>query len=349
MSQQTSLNFSSISDEALRLFEQALPLLKTVPEFSRWQKYINKIIFSVRKSIRDKHRRRGNLNKLEANLALLKSYRELLKKKSTSVKISQGLNVRTLKQNLKWINVESCFGGRIRTGVITNLKIKDPEEFLSKAFRLFNTQIKKSLEVSMLKVNVIFYCKFVKPSTGEIDLKNFSTVNEIINRNTNLKVWYKNYVKEKLLKKMETFQERDSGWALLEVINLKVNINSFVPMGGGISTYIELPKWIQLKKAVVNIKNNDQYCFLWAIKSKLFPRSMHSYRISSYPDFRHHLIYQNFTFPMRLVDILHFEKINNLRINVYALDGKKNQTVVPVYLSKSQVNDCIHLLMIPTE
>ena len=36
------------------------------------------------------------------------------------------------------------------------------------------------------------------------------------------------------------------------------------------SFYIELPKFIGDKKAIVNVKNNDQYCIIWAVLSALY-------------------------------------------------------------------------------
>ena len=36
------------------------------------------------------------------------------------------------------------------------------------------------------------------------------------------------------------------------------------------STYIPLPTCIQNKKAVINIKNKDEKCFLWAVIAGLY-------------------------------------------------------------------------------
>ena len=35
------------------------------------------------------------------------------------------------------------------------------------------------------------------------------------------------------------------------------------------SSWVELPKKYKNKKPIINIKNNDQYCFLWGISSKV--------------------------------------------------------------------------------
>lgn len=64
---------------------------------------------------------------------------------------------------------------------------------------------------------------------------------------------------------MKDFQERDSRWALQEILHLKLHINKYTPILG--SSYIDLPEDIKKKNAIINVKNNDVYCFLWAIIS----------------------------------------------------------------------------------
>ena len=60
-----------------------------------------------------------------------------------------------------------------------------------------------------------------------------------------------------------------------------LDIAKYEPFKGG--SYIPLPKYLANKKAIINIKNKDNDCFRWAIKSALFPTDSHSDRTSSYP------------------------------------------------------------------
>nr|CAI5821754.1 unnamed protein product [Callosobruchus analis] len=70
----------------------------------------------------------------------------------------------------------------------------------------------------------------VSKLNAETSIKHFVTKSEIIDNNTNLKEWYKEHVNDKMLAKFEEFQEKDSGWALLEILHLKVNINEYNPI-----------------------------------------------------------------------------------------------------------------------
>nr|CAH7726767.1 unnamed protein product [Callosobruchus chinensis] len=226
-----------------------------------------------------------------------------------------------------WIDLESCFENRIRIGVIVNLSVKDPVEFFTRARRSF------ICKRSLLKVNVIFLVKFIKPSSGEEEIKHFQTKNRVIDHNTDLNIYYNDHIQNNILNKLEEFQERDSGWSLYEIIQLKINFNSYTPINVGISTYIEMPKFIQQTKAVLNIQNKDQNCFLWCIVAALNPCVRNSNRTSSYLHFSRILKYDGIDFPISLKDIPKFEKINNLSINVFTL---KKKEVVPVCLSQSE-------------
>jgi len=62
-----------------------------------------------------------------------------------------------------------------------------------------------------------------------------------------------------------------SGWSLSSTPNhkLEVHVNSFNPIAA--SCHINLPKFIKKKRAILNIKNEDQKCFLYAVLAKLNP------------------------------------------------------------------------------
>ncbi|XP_050308625.1 uncharacterized protein LOC126745018 [Anthonomus grandis grandis] len=274
--------------------------------------------------------------KLESNLSIFKNYREQFKYKKNNNKKGK---------QLVWTALESCFNNRIRTGAIVNFNIKDPLIFFKKALRSFLCQVRKELKKSLLKINVIFLCNFIKPQTGEIELKHFTTKNQIVDRNTDLRKFYNDYIKTNILTKLEEFQERDSGWALYEILQLKINFNNYTPINIGYSTYITVPKFIQNTKGVLNIKNNDKYCFLWCIVAALNPcnTNQNPCRTSSYPHFSEILKYDNISFPIRIKDISKFEKMNNIGVNVFSLEKKE---VVPVCLSQYDFLVKVNLLIL---
>jgi len=95
-----------------------------------------------------------------------------------------------------------------------------------------------------------------------IEIKSFQSKMTIISAYSNIENEYKEHM-EKILVRMEEFQERDSGWTLLHLIRLEVIINQYSPLRG--SSYIKLPSCLETKKAIINVKNiNDEFCFKWS-------------------------------------------------------------------------------------
>lgn len=77
------------------------------------------------------------------------------------------------------------------------------------------------------------------------------------------------------------------------------------PLGG--SSYIELLKNIEVKKAVINPQNIDQACFKWAILAKHVV-SEHRYRVDeNYTRHEHGYNFTDLIFPTSIEDIKIFE------------------------------------------
>ena len=60
-------------------------------------------------------------------------------------------------------------------------------------------------------------------------------------------------ITNQLMKKIDDFEERGSGWVLHELSRLDLNTYIYDPLRA--STYIPLPKDLKAKHAVVNIQN----------------------------------------------------------------------------------------------
>ena len=81
-----------------------------------------------------------------------------------------------------------------------------------------------------------------------------------------------------ILEKIGIYQQNGSGWYFKEIVHLEIHTVDFKPMRG--SAYIPLPDWIMRKKAIVNIRNNDEKCFLWCVLRYLHPRDKNDFRLT---------------------------------------------------------------------
>lgn len=289
----------------------------------------------------------GEKQKLIAAIGQVKSYSAMF----NALRITgEGYSSRklTARDNVKWSDLPSAFQGRMKTGLITNLRHIDAKLFLEDASAIFCKKVIKQLkEMEFIKINAVFCAEFMKQSSNDVikEIKYINTINHAMESNTNRKEWFTKNIQTTILSKLEEFQERDSGWALSRIINLQININKFTPLLG--SSYIPLPREIKRKEACINVKNQDDRCFVWAVVSALYPVRKHAQRPSKYPNPMDVLNLTGIHFPMTAMQIPRFEKQNNVSINVYKLQKNKNVfKTLPTYLTKNKQSKHVNLLII---
>jgi len=132
---------------------------------------------------------------------------------------------------------------------------------------------------------------------------------------------------------------------LLRVRAIHIHVAKINPLAG--SSYKPLPKWIQNKKAIINIKNDDDKCFLYSVLCGLDHHAgkdmNNAERVSKYKQRTNELIFNENDMPMQIDKLRSFEHKNNLKINVYCVD---DEGIVPLYVSslKDKTDlDFIHL------
>ncbi len=146
---------------------------------------------------------------------------------------------------------------------------------------------------------------------------------------------------QKILAGISQFSREGSDWRFFSVNEMFVNIAQYVPISA--SGYIKLPKQLSTKKAIVNIQNKDDRCFIWCILAALFPVGQNARRVSNYRPYLKTLNVQGLTYPVSIGQIPLFEKNNSVSINVFIY---KNNHVVLLYLTKLRYGRHINLLII---
>ena len=146
--------------------------------------------------------------------------------------------------------------------------------------------------------------------------------------------------------RIQNFNQRGSNWRFERVLSLDIHFTDFQPLRG--STFLPLPSKISTKKAVINMKNNDDQCFKWSVTRALNPVDVHPERVSKeLKDQSQRLDWSGLKFPVKLDQIIIFEKNNpQISINVFGFEGD----VYPLRLSKrSEREQTINLLLISDE
>ena len=79
---------------------------------------------------------------------------------------------------------------------------------------------------------------------------------------------------KEILENVANFQRRGSGCIFRTILSTDIHLNKYEPLSG--SSYIPLPKVLQSKKAIVNVKNEeDNECFKWSFTTAIYPAENH--------------------------------------------------------------------------
>ena len=146
---------------------------------------------------------------------------------------------------------------------------------------------------------------------------------------------------KKIIEELEVFQKNGSGWYFKEVLNLEIHTVEFNPMKG--SSYIPLPDWISNKKAIVNIENKDEKCFLWCILRYLHSVDEKDNRISDLKKYENSLNTEGINFPMKLKHISKFEKLNPSLPGINVFSVNDNKKFYPLRMADKDCQNTIDL------
>ncbi|XP_023312384.1 uncharacterized protein LOC111692563 [Anoplophora glabripennis] len=98
-----------------------------------------------------------------------------------------------------------------------------------------------------IKVNMETFANYILQTRETSDVKAFNSCNRIIDESLDISDIYKDFV-DTMTSQTSEFEEKDSGWAIEEILYVEVNVNKNSPLCG--SSYIKLPKFVENKKAV---------------------------------------------------------------------------------------------------
>jgi len=120
-------------------------------------------------------------------------------------------------------------------------------------------------------------------------------------------------------KRVENFEARGSGFVIERVVRVVLCISKFRPLHG--RSYVPTPKRIAGKHCVVNVMNDDQRCFIWAILSALYTPKYNKERVYNYRAYENKVNVDGLSFPLPLKEIPKFENLNpTISVNVLSLD-----------------------------
>ena len=139
---------------------------------------------------------------------------------------------------------------------------------------------------------------------------------------------------------------KDSGWRFDKINSMTIYFSKTNDLNGSI--YIKIPL---RSNAILNIENNDKYCFLWSILASLYPCNNNlPNRVSNYRQSFNELNIQGFDFSRgyKCIDVHKFIEINNLSVNIFELVFYQDQNqwkhkIIAIEISKNNTDGVIDL------
>ena len=139
---------------------------------------------------------------------------------------------------------------------------------------------------------------------------------------------------------------RDSGWRFDKIDSMTKCFYKTNEMNG--SNYVKIPL---RSNAILNVENNDKYCFLWSILASLYPcNNNHPNRVSNYRQYFNEMNIQGLDFSSGLkCSVVHkFNELNDLSVNIFELNFYQDQNqwrhkLIPIDISKNDADRVIDL------
>ena len=268
-----------------------------------------------------------NLNKDYITPARLKKLSKQLEKKINKA-------VEEEKRLFTPIEEKSALNKNVVDYVIKGDPLYGPSEFLHIAkpyvinIMTLNRNIKTKLYLNCLMKR--------KDPDGFTLIKKFkfhSIGYKIITEATDLHEIYNEMVDEIEEEIQKVEHAEGSGWVFVEVENLTLHTDIWDPLKA--SSYIDLPKELKNKKAIINMQNEDNKCFLWCVLRALNPsKDKHPSRIDGDLKSKENTVNMSgITYPVDFKGIDRFEK-QNPDISISVLGYSKNKKVYPLQISK---------------
>ena len=205
------------------------------------------------------------------------------------------------------------------------------------------------------KVQLSLICVMMRvdPTTGEVtneEQASFNTKQESVFESTDLEKMYKRMV-TKMMEAFSTYLRNGSGWVLKRVVRLDITLSRLRPLRG--SSHIELPKVIAKLNALINMKNEDEECFNWAVTRALNPVEKNPQSVNK--ELRRQseeLDWDGIEFPTPCLEMVFkkFERDNGVSLLVFGHEVTVNKTyIIPLYVPTERREKIVRLFFLKNE
>ena len=216
----------------------------------------------------------------------------------------------------------------------TSPEVSNPNNIIDSVTHAI-TKIPNNIAQIPAKVMICFYIRYPTVNKEEWDVW-VSTQFQVVHTFNDLNPEWAETMLKRFNNASEEAKLRGSGWSEGRLLEIKLKQAKYSPIVGKL--YVPLPRALVLKRAVLNMKNDDNKCFMWCVLAKLFPVKEHGERASYYTKHVKHLKFDGIHFPVSIDQIDQFENQNKLTIKPYGWTEERQ--LFPIRISKKAPSIC---------
>ena len=239
---------------------------KNIPE--ELKKVVKKKARNAREAVADFKQYIKNLNKDYLTPARLNKLSKQLEKKIKKA-VEEIFTPTQGKSALKKFTTQYVINGAPGYDPITFLKDAKPA--------IINIMNSKQNIKASLYLKCIMKRTDSDGFTGDKEFAFHSIGDKIITEETDLHEIYQEMSDEIEEEIQKVENAVGSGWIFVKIIDLTLHTTKWVPLKA--SSYIDLPKELKNKQAIINMQNQDNKCFLWSVLRALNPKDKNAERI----------------------------------------------------------------------
>ena len=132
----------------------------------------------------------------------------------------------------------------------------------------------------------------------------------------------------KILNSFDNFVRMGSGWFLLRIIQLELWIHRFRPFSRRSCSHgnNKLPSPFNKMRSILTLRQIPlayNKCLLYCVLAGLFPSKRRKSDFNQYTKYENRIDSSSLKYPVKICEILDFEKTNNILLNIYTLKKKK--------------------------
>ena len=323
---------------------------------TRGSKQLNKVIINDKEYSYNKEKALSErLKKKPRVISKTQGFKrfDILKTATKGVAIRKALKKYVISKKAKVTYETSAFKRYANSYSISNINLKGYKGLSHLKYQ--EPRLKEFLgRNNNMKIRIDVDASFNHPEHEEPQTYKIGSRIYTINNPNELKTAIDNMASDIEIK-VENSQLRRSGYTINKIESIRIHYDKYNPTRAG--KYIELPKWIATKKACINIKNDDDYCFKYCVQSRFYEimKKDHPDRMYHYNKLKENdnlIKWEGVEFPAENEDINTCEEINDrtISVNVYAVDPNGTNSIVVNRISKIKNPSChVNLLLLEEE